>query len=166
MLIIWVSTVNCFWQDIQMWPEYWPLDAFRIQAMAWILNVYIIPTYFLSPVLTYPNFCECDQAVDKLNELSVKVSPGEEENEELRRELLMKCAATAMSSKLIHQVTAYCMSSRQWNASGQIVFSSFWAGSAVEKLECWCLNACRLYCILLSDCAEGSFINFDWKSSN
>jgi hypothetical protein len=42
--------------------------------------------------------------VDKLNELSVKVSPGEEENEELRRELLMKCAATAMSSKLIHQV--------------------------------------------------------------
>ena len=96
-----------------MCPEYWTSDAFGIQVMTRILNVYIILAYFLSPVLTYPNFCECDQAVDKLNELSVKVSPGEEENEELRRELLMKCAATAMSSKLIHQVTAYyCMSSR------------------------------------------------------
>jgi hypothetical protein len=44
------------------------------------------------------------KAVEKIHELSVKVDAKDNANQELRRDLLIKCAATAMSSKLIHQV--------------------------------------------------------------
>jgi T-complex protein 1 subunit eta len=40
-------------------------------------------------------------AVEKIHELAVKVNEGADD--EVRKEMLMKCAATAMSSKLIHQ---------------------------------------------------------------
>ena len=42
------------------------------------------------------------QAVEKIHELAVSVNEGADDS--VRREMLMKCAATAMSSKLIHQV--------------------------------------------------------------
>lgn len=42
----------------------------------------------------------CAMAIEKINEIAIPVKKGDENQ---RRELLEKCAATALSSKLIHQ---------------------------------------------------------------
>lgn len=42
----------------------------------------------------------CAMAIEKINEIAIPVKKGDEKE---RRELLEKCAATALSSKLIHQ---------------------------------------------------------------
>ena len=57
------------------------------------------------PRLIIKSFRKATQlAVNRINELSVKIN---KENKEEKRELLKKCAATAMSSKLIHRQSGF-----------------------------------------------------------